>query len=138
MNMKAKIRKTGEIVDVITYSGHTYRSDIDVVSYIDSKGYECVDMKMNRFWDFEDVEECYLSTKENLIDWEERRFQLVKAAMQGNFPQTSFDKESFCRYCISVANSRRSARTALRLPDRYPSFLHGHHRNLPCHPIPSG
>ena len=92
MNMKAKIRKTGEIVDVITYSGHTYRSDIDVVSYIDSKGYECVDMKMNRFWDFEDVEECYLSTKENLIDWEERRFQLVKAAMQGNFPQTSFDK----------------------------------------------
>ena len=104
MNMKAKIRKTGEIVDVITYSGHTYRSDIDVVSYIDSKGYECVDMKMNRFWDFEDGEECYLSTKENLIDWEERRFQLVKAAMQGNFPQTSFDKESFCRYCISVAN----------------------------------
>ena len=104
MNMKAKIRNTGEIVDVITYSGHTYRSDIDVVSYIDSKGYECVDMKMNRFWDFEDGEECYLSTKENLIDWEERRFQLVKAAMQGNFPQTSFDKESFCRYCISVAN----------------------------------
>ena len=50
--MKVKIRKTGEVVDVITYSGHTYRSDIDVVSYIDSKGNECVDMKMNRFWDF--------------------------------------------------------------------------------------
>lgn len=69
--MKAKIRKTGEGVDVITYSGHTYRSDIDVVSYIDSKGNECVDMKMNRFWDFEDVEE-------NLIDWEQRRYEISK------------------------------------------------------------
>lgn len=69
--MKAKIRKTGEVVYVITYSGHTYRSDIDVVSYIDSKGNECVDMKMNRFWDFEDVEE-------NLIDWEQRRYEISK------------------------------------------------------------
>lgn len=69
--MKAKIRKTGEVVDVITYSGHTYRSDIDVVSYIDSKGNECVDMKMNRFWDFEDVEE-------NLIDWKQRRYEISK------------------------------------------------------------
>lgn len=69
--MKAKIRKTGEVVDVITYSGHTYRSDIDVVSYIDSKGNECVDMKMNRFWDFEDVEE-------SLIDWEQRRYEISK------------------------------------------------------------
>ena len=102
--MKAIIRKTGEVVDVITYSGHTYRSDIDVVSYIDSKGNECVDMKMNRFWDFEDVEECYLSTKENLIDWEERRFELIKAAMQGNLPTSAFDKETFCKYCISIAD----------------------------------
>lgn len=36
-------------------------------------------MKMNRFWDFEDLEECCLSTKESLIDWEERRFDLVKS-----------------------------------------------------------
>ena len=76
--MKAKIRKTGEVVDIITYSGRTYRSDIDVVSYIDSKGNECVDMKMNRFWDFEDVEECH-----NPIDWEQRRYELTKAAMSG-------------------------------------------------------
>lgn len=76
--MKEKIRKTGEIVDVITYSGHTHRSDIDAVSYIDSKGKECVDVKMNIFWDFENVEEPS-STKESLIDWEERRFDLVKA-----------------------------------------------------------
>lgn len=95
--MKVKIRKTGEVVDVITYSGHTYRSDIDVVSYIDSKGNECVDMKMNRFWDFEDVEE-------SLIDWEERRFELIKATMQGNLPTSVFDKETFCKYCISIAD----------------------------------
>ncbi|MEL6042420.1 hypothetical protein [Bacteroides faecis] len=102
--MKAKIRMTGEVVDIITYSGHTYRSDIDVVSYIDSKGNECVDMKMNRFWDFEDVEECYLSTRGRIIDWEERRFELIKAAMQGNLPTSAFDKETFCKYCISIAD----------------------------------
>lgn len=61
-------------------------------------------MKMNRFWDFEDVEECNLSTKESLIDWEERRFQLVKSAMQGNFPQASSDKELFIKYCIAIAD----------------------------------
>lgn len=89
--MKAKIRMTGEVVDIITYSGHTYRSDIDVVSYIDSKGNECVDMKMNRFWDFEDVEECYLSTRGRIIDWEERRFQLAMNVMQGMIANPSYD-----------------------------------------------
>ncbi|WP_195531829.1 hypothetical protein [Bacteroides finegoldii] len=102
--MKAKIRKTGEVVDVITYSGHTYRSDIDVVSYIDSKGNECVDMKMNRFWDFEDVEESYLSTKKSLIDWEERRFELIKEVMKDNLPTSALDKKTFCKYCISIVD----------------------------------
>lgn len=35
-------------------------------------------MKMNRFWDFEDVEECH-----SPIDWEKRRYELTKAAMNG-------------------------------------------------------
>lgn len=39
--MKARNRKTGEIVDVISYGGSTVRSDVlDYVSYIDSKGVE--------------------------------------------------------------------------------------------------
>ena len=55
--MKEKIRKTGEIVDIISCFCQTYRSDMDVVSYIDSKGSQCIDVRMNRFLDFEDVEE---------------------------------------------------------------------------------
>lgn len=38
------------------------------------------------------------------IDWEERRFELIKAAIQGNLPTSVFDKETFCKYCISIAD----------------------------------
>lgn len=37
-NMKQKIRKTGEVVEVITYSSSTRRLSTDIVHYIDSKG----------------------------------------------------------------------------------------------------
>lgn len=58
--MKKRIRKTGEIVDVISYNNllGADRSSLDSVSYIDSKGNECVKVKgLNIAWDFEDVEE---------------------------------------------------------------------------------
>ena len=40
--MKKRLRKTGEVVDVITYSNPycSERDDMDCVSYIDSKGIE--------------------------------------------------------------------------------------------------
>ena len=39
--MKAKFRKTGETVDIISYSGNADRNNVlDSVSYIDSKGVE--------------------------------------------------------------------------------------------------
>lgn len=79
--MKAKIRKTGEIVEVVSYSGGTVRSNIlDSVSYIDSKGVEHDREKLNYYWDFEqisDIKEDNIS----IIDWEQRRFELAKAAM---------------------------------------------------------
>lgn len=53
--MKAKIIKTGEIVDIIDYSCDIPRSNFDTVSYIDSKGNKYVNMKMNRILDFENV-----------------------------------------------------------------------------------
>ena len=53
--MKARIRKTGEIVDIISFSGDTLRGPIDSVSYIDSTGVEHVREPLNRFWDFEDI-----------------------------------------------------------------------------------
>ena len=80
--MKARIRKTGEIVEIITYSGSTVRNEcIDKVSYIDSKGVEHDRETLNFYWDFEtipDVEEDNSST----IDWDQVRVQASIGAMQ--------------------------------------------------------
>lgn len=75
---KYKIRKTGEVVDVIAYSGFTGR-DVkhDFVSYIDSEGVEHPREKgLNIYWDFIEIpeEEC----KKSEIDWEQRRYEIAK------------------------------------------------------------
>lgn len=76
--MKARVRKTGEIVDVIAFSHYTNRTDCDYVSYIDSKGVEHDTITgLNFYWDFEPIE--------NITDiaWEQRRYEIAKVAMQG-------------------------------------------------------
>lgn len=80
--MKYKIRKTGEIVDVIAYSNPmgAYRTSEDCVSYIDSKGSEHPREKGNIHWDFEELVD---DTRATEIDWEQRRYEIAKAAMQG-------------------------------------------------------
>ena len=79
--MKKRIRKTGEIVDVIScnkYTSTARNSELDWVSYIDSKGCEHEHEKgLNIYWDFEDVGE--EPTKE--IDWEQVRIDASIAAM---------------------------------------------------------
>lgn len=79
--MKKRIRKTGEIVDVISYSGlscASSRRGFDCVSYIDSKGEEHFNVEgLNIYWDFEDVEE----TINTDIDWESRKYEIAKEAM---------------------------------------------------------
>ena len=80
--MKKRLRKTGEVVDVITYSNPycSERDDMDCVSYIDSKGIEHHSERgLNLWWDFEDVEEV-LNTE---IDWEQRRFDIAKSCING-------------------------------------------------------
>lgn len=79
--MKKRIRKTGEIVDVISYSDCDLNRDKrDWVSYIDSSGVEHpVEHGLNILWDFEDVEG-ELTTE---IDWEQRRYETAKAMARG-------------------------------------------------------
>lgn len=80
--MKRKLRKTGEIVDVINYYNlmSAERDTNDSVSYIDSKGEEHHHEKgLNLWWDFEDIEKT-LSTD---IDWEQRRYEIVKTVIHG-------------------------------------------------------
>jgi hypothetical protein len=77
--MKAKIRKTGEIVDVICYGGSpNRRSDaLDYVNYIDSRGVEHTESNnLNYYWDFEPIE----TTDEY---WQEVRKRAAIAALQG-------------------------------------------------------
>ena len=85
--MKKRLRKTGEIVDVITYndcSSKTKRKKYDYVSYIDSNGTpHYLERGLNIYWDFEDAEEELTKG----IDWEERRYCIAKdimAAFLGN------------------------------------------------------
>ena len=80
--MKKRIRNTGEIVDVIAWYNllGAERDENYSVSYIDSKGNECVKVKgLNLAWDFEDVGDV-LSTD---IDWEEVRIKAAISALQG-------------------------------------------------------
>ena len=80
--MKARIRKTGEIVDVINYNRCcSIRSYQDYVSYIDSKGEEHDRESLNYYWDFEPIE-----TLAEVVDkehWHDVRERAAIAAMQG-------------------------------------------------------
>lgn len=81
--MKARIRKTGEIVEVITYSGSTTRNEcIDKVSYIDSKGVEHDRETLNYYWDFEQLPDVKEDNFPN-TDWNQVRIEAAICAMQG-------------------------------------------------------
>lgn len=78
--MKARKRKTGEIVDVICYGGSPLnRSDVlDYVNYIDSQGVEHTELNhLNYYWDFEPIE---TATDDH---WQDLREKAAIAAMQG-------------------------------------------------------
>lgn len=54
---KYRIRKTGEIIDVISYGGNAKERivSLDYVSYIDSKGEEHPNAELNLYWDLEEI-----------------------------------------------------------------------------------
>lgn len=71
--MKRKIRRTGEIIDVITFSGSTIRGDYDKIQFYDSKG-SVIKESLNYYLDTLPVDD-----ENKDVDWEQRRFDLVKA-----------------------------------------------------------
>lgn len=78
--MKAKIRKTGEIVEIISYTGSPNRNEVlDSVSYIDSKGNEHPREKLNFYWDFELIQG---ATAKSTEDWQQVTNQAAIGAMQ--------------------------------------------------------
>lgn len=79
--MKAILRTTGEIVDIISFNGSAIRTQLDFVSYIDSKGVEHDRESLNYYWDF-----ARLDTEDEDRDaahWQEVRERAAIAALQG-------------------------------------------------------
>ena len=104
--MKKRIRKTGEIVDVISYYNCycSERDTTDSVSYIDSKGIEHRNERgLNLWWDFEDVEE----VRDTNFDWEEVRIKAAVYALQGfasNPNSTSVTDEELALWSVRAAD----------------------------------
>ena len=72
-SMKRKIRRTGEIIDVITFSSSTTRSDHDQIQFYDSNG-SVINESLNFYLDTLPVND-----ENKDVDWEQRRFDLIKA-----------------------------------------------------------
>ena len=103
--MKAKIRKTGEIVDIICYGGSPkWRSDaLDYVNYIDSQGVEHTEPNhLNYYWDFEPVE---MTTDEH---WQDIRGRAAIAAMQGVmnfFGSIDYNRDTIAKLAVEQADA---------------------------------
>lgn len=106
--MKRKLRKTGEIVDVISYNKYTTtnrNSELDWVSYIDSKGVEHEhEKRLNIYWDFVDVEEA----PDMCINWEQVRIKAAISALQGfcsNAITFNNDDDKLAKWSVSCADA---------------------------------
>lgn len=90
--MKARNRKTGEIVDVIFYSqlSEAGRSSQDYVSYIDSKGVEHEKESLNYYWDFEPID----NTQDEDLHWQDVKERAAIAVLQGLLANPVLVKES--------------------------------------------
>lgn len=89
--MKARIRKTGEVVEIITYSGGTTRNEcIDRVSYIDSKGALHDREPLNYYWDFEQITDDK-EVNSQKTDWDKVRVQAAIGAMQVLLGKNNYD-----------------------------------------------
>lgn len=100
--MKKRIRKTGEIVDVIYYVCYSNeRTKYDEIHYIDSKGNE-IHSNLNFYWDFENIEEEH----EININWEQKRYEIAKEMLPILSERTYKNNGVFVRYGITEAANK--------------------------------
>lgn len=102
--MKAKIRQTGEIVDVICYGGSPLKRSLilDYVNYIDSQGVEHTEPNhLNYFWDFEPIE------TDTDVHWQDVRERAAIAALSGTLsdPNTVGNFEQFADAAVGYADA---------------------------------
>ena len=92
--MKARNRKTGEIVDIISYgqlSAAERCPSLDYVSYIDSKGVEYEKESLNYYWDFEPIDDAQDKESQH---WQDIRERAAIAALQGLLANPSLVNEN--------------------------------------------
>lgn len=102
--MKAKIRKTGEIVDIICYGGNPNRrsNELDYVYYIDSQGVEHTEYNhLNYYWDFEPIE---IANNEH---WQGVRERAAIAAMgvMSFIDSIDYNIETIARLAVEQADA---------------------------------
>ena len=115
--MKRRIRKTGEVVKIIVYSNirGSDRDDTDFVCYIDSKGVEHYENRLNMCLDFEDVEKN--NTSEN-IDWERRRYEIAKIMMHAIYlDDGNAERSNKSGLGFEYKGFQESAKEAVRFAD---------------------
>lgn len=104
--MKRKIRKTGEIIEIVSFGGSTDRNDVlDFVSYIDSNGVEHPKAKLNFYWDLENVEDVETKdTRFNSIlrmntEVERRKIAAMTMAsiIEADGKRIWYDGEEYCK-----------------------------------------
>jgi hypothetical protein len=103
--MKKRLRKTGEIVDVVSFNNfyQSERDDSDQVSYIDSKGVEHHHVRgLNLWWDFEDIP--IEDTRIPDFDWEQRRYEIAKEVFASIYGFT-IDRINFAKYAVDAADA---------------------------------
>ena len=83
--MKKIVRKTGEIIDVITYTCGTTPEKSDVVNYVDGEG-NYKSAKLNYYWDLEDIDDN--KTEEEY--WKEFRSQAALSILNGILSHSTF------------------------------------------------
>ena len=98
--MKARNRKTGEVVDIICYGDVSAikRSSLDWINYIDSQGVEHIGENLNYYWDFDPIDD---TQDKDSPHWQDVREHAAIAALKGllSNPGLVFDN----KYCSKEA-----------------------------------
>ena len=105
--MKARIKATGEIVDVFDYRHGSKISSENFVAYIDSNGHPHCDKGVDFEEDFEEVSD----NESRCTDkWEQRRYEIAKDLMAAleytNTPEGGwYNPEVQAQYAVRAADA---------------------------------
>ena len=105
--MKARIKSTGEIVEVFDYRYGSKISSENFVVYTDSNGHAHFEKGVDFSEDFEELSE---DEARNSDKWEQRRYEIAKSVASGLCANSNLDvrfkgnDENIVRYSIKITD----------------------------------